>query len=146
MKRIVSWLFVVNALLIIVMVWFAIGNRLATDHAVEQPPDFDVPVQEVFRDDVILTMLMPYINSAVTGRYGTQNSYALQTAPYAILGITQPDPKMQHTFEVKVNVQPYANAHVTVGEDILTFEVSPGRIYLKEFLHVKDYPLPKHLQ
>ena len=85
---------------------------------------------------------------AIAGRYGTENNYAVQIAPYVmeVLSIEQPDKNKHYSYIMKVKVEPYANAHITVGQDILTFEIDPSGIYLTEFHHKVDYQLPEFLE
>ena len=103
---------------------------------------------EVPDREVLLTMLWPYVDMAITGHYGTENRYTVQTAPYVmeIVRIEQPERMIEYTYDVTIVVEPYANAHITIGEDLMTFEVSLTGIRLKNYQHNKDYPLPEYMQ
>lgn len=147
MKKAGGWLLTLALVLTVAMMWFTLGNWLSTAPAVDRNTP-DKQSIEPQQDDVLLTILAPYIEIAIAGRYGTENNYAIQTAPYVmeILSIEQPDTSKHYTYLVKVKVEPYANAHITVGQDILTFAIDPSGIYLSGFHHTKDYQLPEFLQ
>lgn len=109
--------------------------NIQADPAVEQPPLNEI--EPVSREQLIVTMLMPYIETAIADYYGTHQNYAVGVAPYVteLVSITLPEPKLQHTFEVTLYAKPYAGAQTSVGQDILIFEVSPEGIRLIEYKH-----------
>jgi nitrate reductase NapE component len=148
MKLSKNMIVALSLVIFITVSWFAMGNWFSTSPTTEPELEPGEQSVEVTDREVLLTMLWPYVDIAIAGHYGTENRYAVQTAPYVIdiVRIEQPDRMKDYAYDVTVVVEPYANAHITIGEDTMTFEISLTGIRLKTYLHNKDYPLPEYMQ
>lgn len=91
---------------------------------------------------MLLTTLYPYIQKSVTGYYGRNDVFA---PPYMdkILNATNTDGA---TYEINVEAQPYVGPHDLIGIDHITILVSPLKIEVLKFQHIKSFSLPPNLQ
>jgi hypothetical protein len=103
---------------------------------------YEDSTEELYRD-VIITMLLPYIDAEVEKYYG--KPYLV--APYStfVKSVTR-QPSKQWTFGIKLEVTPYWGPHNTVGVDEITFGIAPSKVEVIEFKHLKSYDLPELLR
>ncbi|HEX2945416.1 MAG TPA: DUF3888 domain-containing protein [Clostridia bacterium] len=104
-----------------------------------KPPEGSV--EEIYLD-VLMSLLMPYIDKAVENYYG--QGYAV--APYSVkvLNIDRPNGYRTFGFVMKLEVMPYTLAHITIGVDHITIRVDTRNVTVEKFEHIKSYEIPKH--
>lgn len=104
-------------------------------------------LEELYQD-VFMTMLLPYIQEAVSHYYEENTGYSPTVDPWQpdILFIERPDGYRTFAFVIKLGVAPYLGAHNPIGVDHLTIRVSPGEVSVEKFEHIKSYPIPPWLQ
>ncbi|TBL71049.1 DUF3888 domain-containing protein [Paenibacillus thalictri] len=98
-------------------------------------------------EDLAVTLLTPYITKEINQYYSKTLKNPPHFAPYYGTRISIESPsKEPNAFLVTVHVVPYIGAHVTVGEDDITFTVNPsGEVSTTQYTHTKDYKLPPSL-
>jgi hypothetical protein len=83
--------------------------------------------------DVLLTILNPEINTAITGYYGKPRQYGLYDAE--IINIFR-DREGGFTFRVKVLVKTFVGPHnPPYGNETLLLTIDPAGAYVEEFIH-----------
>jgi hypothetical protein len=106
----------------------------------------DTRAVEIKDREVLLALLWPYVDMAVTGHYGTDNRFTVQTSPGVmdVIQLSRPNPAENYVYRVVLTVKPYANDNITIGEATLTLEISPAGVRLTEYRQNADYPLPEY--
>ncbi len=104
-------------------------------------------MEELYQD-VFMTMLLPYIQEAVSNYYEENTGYSPNVDPYGpvILSIERPNGYRTFLFIIKLEVAPYLGAHNSIGVDHITIRVSAGEVKVEKFEHIKSYPVPPWLQ
>lgn len=104
-------------------------------------------LKEIYQD-VFMTLLLPYIDEAVTNYYEKNTGYSPNVDPWEpnILSIERPNGYRTFLFVIKLEVAPYLGAHNSIGVDHITIRVSSGEVKVEKFEHIKDYPIPPWLQ
>ncbi|MDQ7094804.1 DUF3888 domain-containing protein [Desulfosporosinus sp. PR] len=92
--------------------------------------------------EMLITSLNPYLQQSITNYYG-QNVMA---PPYMVKVIDAKKPDPEQVYEVKFEVEPYIGAHNEVGIDHVTLRISPNKIEVINFEHIKSFPLASNLQ
>jgi len=137
-KEIIIVLLVVNALLTVVLL-VAAGKS--------QPAGAGQEPQEKLTDasnDLLLSMLYPYIETAVNGHYKEMNGYGVQIPPQSmeVLALKRLNKTNSFSFAVTVRVTPYTAGYRKIGEDVLAFEINHGIVRMTSFKHLQDFPHP----
>lgn len=98
--------------------------------------------------DLFNSLLYPHIDAAVKNYYSDLLIYSPSVYPYqvSIVNAKRLGGYRSYKFLITVKVTPVVGAHFAVGEERLTFLISPNIVELKEYDHLKTYELPEHLQ
>jgi hypothetical protein len=104
------------------------------------PPEGSV--EELYKD-IIVTLLEPYITKEVEKNYGELLQYDLFDIEFLSI---ERSAYRSYSFLITAQVKPFVGAHNTIGIDIVTIRVSPGRTKVESFEHIKSFPLPPHLK
>ncbi|WP_088186067.1 DUF3888 domain-containing protein [Desulfosporosinus sp. FKA] len=95
---------------------------------------------ELFRE-MLITAVDPYIQQSVTKYYKKD----VLAPPYMVRVLEARKPSSDQVYEVSFEVKPYIGAHIEVGIDHVTLRVSPTKIEVVNFEHIKSFPLPSNL-
>ncbi len=112
---------------------------------------FTVPqgsIQELYQD-IISTLLIPYITSEVDSYYKNYLKELPGVDPgyISFQNIIRPNGDRTSEFEIKLLVKPYIGPHIVVGEDLINIRVKYGSIpKVERFEHIKSYKLPPNYQ
>ncbi len=93
--------------------------------------------------EMLITALYPYIQKSVTEYY---NSKDVLAPPYAVQVVEATRPTAEQVYELRLEVEPYAGPHDSVGIDRITMRISPTAIDVVSFEHIESFPLPSNLQ
>lgn len=120
-------------------------NTISTYFKPDKPAEGSI--EEIYQD-VFITLLLPYIEEAVTDYYEKNTGYSPSVDPWEpdIISIARPKGYRTFLFVIKLEVSPFLGAHNSIGVDRLTIRVSSGEIKVEEFEHIKDFPIPPWLQ
>lgn len=104
-------------------------------------------------NDMVLTLLMPHIKTAVEAFYEPYLTITPNVATYyaseiidIIGGENINEGVYNSSYTVTVVVHPYVGPHLSVGTDRLIFTFNPIEISLKEYAHLESHTLPPHYQ
>jgi hypothetical protein len=98
-------------------------------------------------NDLIKTMLSPYVTQELSRYYEKTLKYPPVYAPYfgTRINVKRTEPG-KFEFIVTVHADPYLGPHISVGEDDITFKINViGEVQTLNYKHVKDYKLPPHM-
>lgn len=140
MKNIVKGAFLVIAIIVTLQI-----PCYAAEDIYFMPPEKSK--EEVILD-LFISLLQPHIDKAADDYYSALLTYSPIVYPYhvVIVNAERINGYRSYALLVTVNVTPVVGAHISVGEDRLTFEIHPGRVELKKYEHLKSYELPEHWQ
>ncbi len=97
--------------------------------------------------DLFITMLYPYVGKSIDNYYGEYMTYLPGEAPYSYKFIKiERTPKLNYSFTIVLEVQPYVGPHISVGRDRITFTIDIDGVKLKKFEHLESYELPPNYQ
>lgn len=139
-KRIVVVTIFILIVVIITIKLFTVNTKSKNEEA-----------QDILYQDVIITALVPIIDTAIEDYYKTllTESPFYDSTSIKILDIEQPNGYRTWHFIIHLEVSPFIGPHITVGKDRISIELSyPGISEIIKFEHIEDYPLPeryKHL-
>ena len=85
--------------------------------------------------DTFLTTLYPYINNAVTGYYGQLKQFS--PADAKVISITRKN-EGGYDFDVVVTIMPFEKAHIYLGTDTVTMNVSAAGVTVINYSHKKS--------
>ena len=114
----------------------------------------DLPLDDSVRlNDIVITLLMPQITSAVESFYAPYLTIKPTVVPYYGSKIIQiqggesihEDINNSH-YTVTVEVLPYVGAHLSVGKDRITLNIQSDNVTIKNYEHINSYPIPPHYQ
>ena len=123
------------------------NKKLSAKMFGESSPPVEGSVAEQYQD-IVMTMMWPYIQDAVNDYYQRNCgcSPAIALFDIDVLSILRPNGYRAFEFLLELRVNPYLGAHNTIGTDIVTVKVYPGKISVEKFEHIRSYPIPKWLQ
>lgn len=104
--------------------------------------------EEELMMDLFLSVILPNIQTAVSNYYAEFLTNDPLVYPYEIKILNMERLGQGHSFQfvVTVEVMPVVGPHISVGKDLVTLDVSPGNVALKEFKHLETYELPPNWQ
>jgi hypothetical protein len=114
-----------------------------------------LPINDSMRlEDIVITLLMPEIQTAVNNFYFDYLNSPPTTLPYISSKIIEinggahiHEGVNNSHYEITVVVEPYIGAHVSVGSDKITLKTgASGNVSVVNFEHIKSYEIPAHLQ
>jgi len=117
-------------------------------HESTTPPQ---DTKEMMVNDILMLLLGPEIDKAVSNYYSDYLTYSPSVYPYQveIVNVKRIGGFRTFHFLITLETTPVVGAHNPVGKDRLTFEIAPtipDQIKLKTFQHLESYELPPHLQ
>ncbi|MDR3602907.1 MAG: DUF3888 domain-containing protein [Desulfosporosinus sp.] len=99
--------------------------------------------QEELYQDIFVTLLAPYIQTAINDYYKQYLTTSPNYSPDSIeiLKVERPMGYRSFLFTLKLQVKPYVGPHLDVGVDQLTIHVGSGEgeVKVEKFEHVKSY-------
>ena len=120
------------------------GSATQTSSKQYDPPQGS---QEWLYKDALKTLLLPYVQKAVSKYYEENTGYSPIVDLWTDTGIISIERHNGYTFIIKFEVSPYLGAHNSIGVDHITLKVLPsGEVYVENFEHIKSYPIPPWLQ
>lgn len=129
---------------IAIIVAFASLTAYSANKAGEKPVSLD-DLESLHK--TIITLLMPEIRTSVNGFYEPFLVYEPMVAAYSASKITGIQNEHDAIYTVTLEIEPYIQAHTSVGRDRMTFRISPsGAVALMDYEHLKSYELSKELQ
>lgn len=104
--------------------------------------------EEELMMDLFLSVISPEIESAVASYYADLLTEVpiVYTYDIKILNMYRVGQYRSFQFLVTLEVTPVVGPHISVGKDLLTFDISPGNVSLKKFKHLESYALPPNWQ
>jgi len=108
--------------------------------------------KEMKVNDILMLLLDPQIEKAVSDYYSEYLTETPLVYPYQVEIVNVDRIGGFRTFDllITLEVTPVVGAHISVGKDRLTFEISPDiipdQIKLKKFEHLETYELPPNWQ
>lgn len=99
---------------------------------------------EELYQDIFTTLLFENIQDGLESYYKKPVQYAL--FDIKVLEAIRPDGYRTFGFLLKLQVKPFVGAHMTIGIDNITFEISPSGVIMKKYEHIKSFELPPYLQ
>ncbi|WP_373000315.1 DUF3888 domain-containing protein [Lutispora sp.] len=141
MKRI---LFISLIALLTWSITFAFG---LSDYNVGEKPlnKAMIEIPELDYQDVITTLLMPYIDESLN-KYYSEYLYEIpgvSPSDVKIVSINRPNGDRTSLFVISLSLQPYLGPHNTVGTDNIIFEIKYGKKPKTiKFEHIKSNKLP----
>ncbi|WP_458412521.1 DUF3888 domain-containing protein [Schinkia sp. CFF1] len=118
-------------------------------HESTRPPQ---DTKEMMVNDIVMVLLGPEIDKAVSKYYSEYLTYSPSVYPYQVEIVNIERIGGFRTFHLLITLEttPVVGPHISVGKDRLTFEISPtiipGQIKLKKFEHLETHELPSHWQ
>lgn len=105
-----------------------------------KPPEHSM--EELYYD-ISMSTLLPNIRKAVDDYYTASIGISPAVDPWQadIQYIERSHGYRTYLFQIKLEVMPYIGPHRTVGEDLITLEVSSGEVKIMKFEHIKSYPV-----
>lgn len=101
--------------------------------------------QDEVYEQTIIRFLMPSINTFTEGYYGQYLSTIPTVTTYTVT--IQEVKKSGGYYLIKVKIRPYIGAHITIGEDDLTYRLEvDGEVVLVDHNHLKSYSIAPWLQ
>ncbi|WP_232695784.1 DUF3888 domain-containing protein [Brevibacillus daliensis] len=103
---------------------------------------------EELYQDIFITMLGPSIEKAVHHYYSDILTTSPHVYPYEVKVIKAEriGGYRKFGFTVVLMVSPVIGPHIGVGQDQLTFSISPGKTRLIKYEHLRTEELPPHWQ
>ncbi|WP_238881281.1 DUF3888 domain-containing protein [Clostridium sp. YIM B02551] len=101
--------------------------------------------QEELYQDILFSMLTPYIQKAVDDYYRELLTVTPIVDPMSIkiLRVDRPNGYRTFYFIIETQVMPYIGPHNSVGTDNVTISVGGiGEVKILKFKHIEDHPLP----
>lgn len=104
--------------------------------------------KEIIYRDVVLSLLIPYIQKEINNYYKEYLTESPTIAPYSVDIISaKREGGYGYLIELEVIAHPYVGPHDTVGDDRMIIETGAfGSVKIKKFEHIKSYPLPWNWQ
>ncbi len=90
--------------------------------------------QNLYCDELSITLLHPQIDKAITEYYGYSRRYEIGDSSIEILKRTG------NVFTIKVFVDTFEGAHNDYFTEIMTFTVTPFSITLENYMHCEFIP------
>ena len=118
-------------------------------HESTTPPQ---DTKEMMVNDILMLLLGPEIDKAVSDYYSKYLTYSPLVYPYQveIVNIERIGGFRTFHFLLTLETTPVVGPHISVGKDRLTFEIAPtiipNQIKLKKFEHLETHELPPHWQ
>lgn len=104
--------------------------------------------KEKMYEDVILSLLVPYMQKEINNYYKEYLTDLPTIAPYTV-DIVNVKRISGYRIQLEVIAHPYVGPHDTVGDDRMIIETGAfGSVEIKNFEHIKSYELPwnwKHI-
>lgn len=105
--------------------------------------------KEELYQDILMTLLLPYIQNEVDKFYKEYLTDPPGVAPYGIyiLEAYRINYYRGFDFRLKLELHPYVGSHLSVGTDYITLRVKPGEnVIIEKFEHIRSYELPPYYQ
>ncbi|MBS4199148.1 DUF3888 domain-containing protein [Bacillus sp. FJAT-49732] len=108
--------------------------------------------KEMMVNDILMLLLGPEIDTAVSNYYSEYLTYSPSVYPYQveIVNVKRIGGFRTFHFLITLETTPVVGAHISVGKDRLIFEIAPtiipSQIKLKKFEHLETHDLPPHWQ
>lgn len=118
-------------------------------HESTAPPQ---DTKEMMINDILMLLLGPEIDKAVSNYYSEYLTYSPLVYPYQveIVNLERIGGFRTFHFLITLETTPVVGPHISVGKDRLTFEIAPtiipDQIKLKKFEHLETHELPPHWQ
>lgn len=123
---------------------FSFGSATQTSSKQYDPPQGS---SEWLYNDDLKTVLLPYVQGAVSNYYEENTGYSPIVDIWGNSDIISIKRLNGYTFIIKFEVSPYLGAHNSIGVDHITLKVSPsGEVKIENFEHINSYPIPPWLQ
>lgn len=119
-------------------------------HAVAIKQQFSITddSKEIIYRDVVLSLLIPYIQKEINNYYKEYLTESPTVAPYSV-DIVNVKRVSGYRIQFEVIAYPYVGPHITVGDDRMIIETAAdGSVEIKSFEQIKSYELPwnwKHI-
>lgn len=97
------------------------------------PPEHS---REELYQDIIMTLINPYIDEAIYDYYG--QSYRYDLFGVEVLEAKRTREYRGFIFKMKIHIMPFTGPHNTVGEDIVTIKISPSKTIVEKFEHIRS--------
>ena len=137
--------------LMIVSVFYIRTNMVGQtgNHVVLAQPQTGSAEKNLYRE-ILITALDPYIQQAVSDYYGknVSNYYGkyVMAPPYMVRVMDAKKNNNEQIYDVTFEVEPYIGPHDEVGIDQMTLSISPIKIDVTDFKHIKSFSLPSNMQ
>lgn len=105
--------------------------------------------KEELYQDILISLLRPYIQNEVDKYYLKYLTEAPIVAPYTVKILNAERPHGYRTFFFRLNleVNSYIGPHISVGLDHLSVTVNAlGNVKIEEFEHIESYALPSNYE
>jgi hypothetical protein len=132
----------VVTIFILIVVVITIKNAIVNTKAKQAKEES----QDILYQDVIITALVPTINTAIDDYYRNilTESPFYDSSSIKILNIERPNGYRTWYFIINIEIKPFIGPHIPVGKDRISIELSSSGLQeILSFKHVKDYPLPE---
>ncbi|MFL0165267.1 DUF3888 domain-containing protein [Candidatus Clostridium helianthi] len=116
--------------------------------AIKQQSSITDDSKEIIYRDIVLSLLIPYIQKEINNYYKEYLTESPTIAPYSV-DIVNVKRVSVYRIQFEVIAHPYVGPHITVGDDRMIIETAAdGSVEIKKFEHIKSYELPwnwKHI-
>lgn len=104
--------------------------------------------KEIIYRDVVLSLLIPYMQKEIDNYYKEYLTESPTIAPYSVDIISAKRKSgVGYLIEIEVIAHPYVGPHDPVGDDRMIIETGAfGSVEIKKFEHIKSYTLPWNWQ
>lgn len=130
------------------------GLAPAPSTAAEPPSQLQKPQgdsRELQLQDMLVLQLLPYMNERLKTAYFSLLTTSPQLYPYFVQveHIERVNGFRGFDFRITLRAFPTVGPHISVGEDLFTYRISPSQVELVEYKHIKgpevhDFP-PNYL-
>lgn len=136
MRREKIVIILLSLMLIILLINYFSSNALISSITTYNYIQSNKQSNEELYSEIIISLLDPYIENAISVYYGGPTPYDPWTIK--IVNITKPYDK--RLYNVVLNVTPYTGPHIQLGEDQIAFTINVnGNVLVNKFEHLKTY-------
>lgn len=140
MKKIV---FVISLLTVVTSFTFPCHAYATT---IKQQSKITENSKEIIYRDIVLSLLIPYIQKEIDNYYKEYLTEPPTIAAYSV-DIISVKRISGYRIQLEVIAHPYVGPHDPVGDDRMVFETGAfGSVEIMKFEHIKSYPLPWNWQ
>ncbi|WP_254639729.1 DUF3888 domain-containing protein [Cohnella sp. GbtcB17] len=134
-----------KVLLFFVILSSMFGSHYRMGSAMAESPNKDS--RELQLQDMLVLLLLPQMHEKLAGVYSNVLSVSPDIYPYfvGVNQIVRTNGFRGFDFLITLDANPTVGPHISVGEDIFTYRISPFGVELKSFKHLKgpnksDFP------